>query len=490
MSPLNGFIAPGTSNHHLESFFEAPLDAASVGAIPDSWPGPALRATIEENRSFFVGKRVLVTGACGFVGGHLARALHAAGAIVTALDSDISPSRGSQLDLTGLRHHLNMVQADITERAAMADIVQNGGFSHIFHLAAGATTVEKAMADPYGTIMANTMGFVNLAEGARLLPEGERPVVIYSSTDKVYGEAEVLPYTEEHDLGGVGVYDAAKLCADILAGTYHKALGVPTIVLRMCNIFGPYDLNFDYRLIPKSMRNIFRDGESPELYMNSVEHFRDYLFVEDAVRAYFHIAACKGCEGRVYNLPGAHYSATPDILRDIVSHIGTLQDEAMLESPDSPLANHHWNRSIRIVPSDPKLITISKQHLDGTRIQVEANFEPQSSFRDGLQATALFYLWYFSEIAPRPQSEIEAQEMESLEETHGPSAFDTVYTDDGLPVHVLNPRALIAKAARAEADKGDARYNSLRNAKVESKCNAGNGYNRPRAFVLESPLIY
>ncbi|RYD99032.1 MAG: SDR family oxidoreductase, partial [Sphingobacteriales bacterium] len=152
-----------------------------------------------------------------------------------------------------------------------------------------------------------TMGFVNLAEGARLLPADERPTVIYSSTDKVYGEHEILPYTEDHGLGGVGVYDAAKLCADILASTYDKALGVPTIVLRMCNIYGPYDFNFDYRLIPKTMRNIFRDGEAPELYMNSVEHFRDYLFVEDAVRAYFHIARCTNCQGRVYNLPGAGY---------------------------------------------------------------------------------------------------------------------------------------------------------------------------------------
>lgn len=430
-------------------------------AIPDSWPGPALRATIEESRSQFAGRRVLVTGACGFVGGHLARALHAAGAIVTALDKDISPSRGCQLDLTGLRHQLNMVQADITDRAAMAELVKNGDFSHIFHLAAGATTVEKAMTDPYGTIMANTMGFVNLAEGARLLPVAKRPVVIYSSTDKVYGEAEELPYTEEHDLGGVGVYDAAKLCADILAGTYHKALGVPTIVLRMCNIFGPYDLNFDYRLIPKAMRNIFRDGESPELYMNSLEHFRDYLFVEDAVRAYFHIARCEGCRGRVYNLPGTHYAATPDVLRDIVTHIGTLQDEAAFEAPHSALAQHAWNRSIRVVPSDPNLITISKQHLDGTRILKEAHFEPQSGFRDGLAATAEFYLWYFSHVAPRqtpaPESPRETPRTEP--------AFHTTYTDDGLPVHVLNPHALLR-------DKGD-------------NCPE----RRPRSFLVESPLV-
>jgi FlaA1/EpsC-like NDP-sugar epimerase len=59
--------------------------------IPDAWPGPALRATIEESRAFFHGKNVLVTGACGFVGGHLARALNAAGAAVTALDNSILP---------------------------------------------------------------------------------------------------------------------------------------------------------------------------------------------------------------------------------------------------------------------------------------------------------------------------------------------------------------------------------------------------------------
>ena len=417
--------------------------------IPDSWPGAALRSTIETHRGYFSDKRVLVTGATGFVGGHLARALHLAGAEVVALDLNIDPRRGSQLDLTGVRGEIEMVQGDITDRAHMEHLVTSGGFSHIFHLAAGATTVEKAMTDPVGTIMANTMGFVNLAEGARLLPAAERPVVIYSSTDKVYGEAEILPYTEDHKMSGVGVYDAAKLCADILAATYHKALDVPTIVLRMCNIFGPYDLNFDYRLIPKAMRNIFRDGEAPDLYMNSVEHFRDYLFVEDAVRAYFHISRCNTCHGRVYNLPGAHYASTPDVLREIVSYIGTLQERAAQCAPDSALAQHRWDRSIRIVPSDPKMITISKQHLDGTRIKNETGFEPEISFHEGLEATAKFYLWYFEQIAPAKAQGANG-ELHSPEMPEFDGAFHTVFTEDGLPVSVLNP-AVRARNARAEA---------------------------------------
>ena len=408
-------------------------------AIPDSWPGAALSATIQQHAGFWSDKRVLVTGACGFVGGHLARALHMAGADVVALDLCTDPRRGSQLDLTGVRDEIEMVQGDITNRKQMENLVTQGGFSHIFHLAAGATTVEKAMTDPVGTIMANTMGFVNLAEGARLVPAEKRPTVIYSSTDKVYGEHEVLPYTEDHGLGGVGVYDAAKLCADILAATYHKALDVPTVVLRMCNIFGPYDLNFDYRLIPKAMRNIFRDGEAPELYMNSVEHFRDYLYVEDAVRAYFHIARCGGCHGRVYNLPGAHYASTPDVLREIVSYIGTIQTRAALIDPDSMLARHRWDRSIRIVPSDPKMITISKQHLDGTRIKCETGFEPQVSFCEGLEATAKFYLWYFDQVAPQTSDLGSDEVMTQPEAPAWDGAFHTVFTDDGLPVSVLNP---------------------------------------------------
>jgi len=415
--------------------------------IPDCWPSPALRATINESRPIFRGARVLISGANGFVGGHLARAMHAAGARVTALDCDFSPSRGTQLDLTGLRHELELVEADICDRRDIADIVTEGGFSHIFHLAAGASTIERAIADPYGTIVANTMGFVNLAEGARLCPENKRPTVVYASTDKVYGEAQVLPYTEDTELSGVGIYDASKLCADILSKTYFRALGVPTVVLRMCNIFGPYDLNCNYRLFPKAMRNIFRDGESPELYMNSVEHFRDYLFVEDAVRAYFHIARDPKCHGRVYNLPGARHISTPDVLREIVKFVGEFQDRAVECAPDSPIARHEWNRSIRIVPSDPNLITISKQHLDGTRIETETGFTPMTDFKTGLHATAEFYLWYFSHIAPRAHSVPTPEEPVA---PHVEMGFEAVISDDGLPVQRLVPRV---KRVRKRAEE-------------------------------------
>lgn len=408
-------------------------DCPSNPSIPDGWPTPAMQKVVDESRDFFSGKRALVTGAFGFVGGHLARALLACGAMVCALDIDCSPARGAQLNMTGLRQHMEVVEADITDRAAMAKVVKEGNFDFVFHIAAGATTIEKAMNDPYSTIMANTMGFVNLADGARQLPPDQRPVVIYSSTDKVYGECDELPYVEEKtNLGGVGVYDAAKLAGDIFAATYHKALGVPTVVLRMCNLFGPFDFNFDYRLVPKAMRNIFRDREAPELYMNALEHFRDYLYVEDAARAFLHLARSKNCYGRVYNLPGAHYAATPDVLREIVELVANLQDEAAVNDPDSPIASMKWNRSIRIVQSDPSLLVISKQHLDGSRIGREAGFEPGTSFPDALKRTAAFYHYYFTQVAPEKPARSDIR--------HGDDPIEPVESlDEEVPYQAVMP---------------------------------------------------
>lgn len=395
--------------HADDGRFPGPGEEA-VAAIPDSWPSPALAETIEHDREFWTGKRALITGAFGFVGGHLARALHAAGARVTALDCNTRPAHGSQIDMAGLRSKLDVVEADITDRPRMTDVVHRGRFDYIFHLAAGATTVEKAMHDPYATILANTMGFVNLAEAARLLPSDKRPVLLYSSTDKVYGESEELPYDEEKsELRGVGVYDAAKLAADIFSSTYHQALGLDTIVLRMCNLFGPYDFNTNYRLVPKAMRDIFRSHEAPELYYSSLQHHRDYLYVEDAARAFMALAREPKCRGSVFNLPGVHYSPTPDVLRDIVDMVADMQEDALRSGGDPRLANLIWSRYIRLTQTVSGVVAISKQHLSGTKIKNVAGFAPSVSFQDGLRRTILFYLWYFHQ----PESTFSATRAET-----------------------------------------------------------------------------
>lgn len=420
--PIHPLAAYTMKNQQFQTspHFPRPFLPLDPHVIPDGWPSPGLRETLQSCGPFFSGKRVLVTGAFGFVGGHLVRALHALGARITALDCDVTPDRPALLNITGLRDQVTVVEADITDFPAMREVVKDGRFEIIFHLAAGATTIEKAMSDPYATILANTMGFVNVAEAARLLPAHEHPLVIYSSTDKVYGESTELPYSEDTTrLNGIGVYDSAKLAADIFSATYHRALGVPTIVLRMCNLYGAFDFNFNYRLVPKATRNIFRDGQAPDLYYNSLDHYRDYLYVEDAVRAFLLLARHDACRGRVYNLPGTLHAATPYVLHEVVDLVAAMQQEAQRVSPEAPLATLEWDPSIRVVKSDSSLLVIARQHLDGSRIKDEAEFEPRTLFLDGLLHTVAFYYWYFLLYQGRRQAQPVVNASVELPATNG-----------------------------------------------------------------------
>ncbi len=311
------------------------FDSAASSPIGEARPSAALSAAIAESRDFFGGKRVLVTGAAGFVGGQLARALYRAGARVTRLSQNL-PWKRRQLHLAS-----------------------RGRFDLIFDLAAGA------------------------------------------------------------DIGG-------------------EKLDGPLIALRMGEVFGPHALDFDAP-IPGAFRNIFRDGESPELSVDAWEDFREYLFVEDAVCAYLLAARCKSCHGRVFDVPGVRYAATSDVLRDIVTCVGELQARAKIEAPASALANHLWNRSIRIVPSAANQDIIASQRLNDTHFRVATGFEPQTSFRDGLKKTAQFYACFFGKMAPETVTP-PARKPNVGPRTERESGFETVIADNGLPVEVLHPR--------------------------------------------------
>jgi nucleoside-diphosphate-sugar epimerase len=377
------------------------LDQAN---IPDVWPGKALRATINESRPNFRGKRILITGACGFIGGHLARALEAAGAIVIALDVDISPIRDSQLDLAGLRKRIEIFEGDVTRRIQMEELVLEGDFSYIFHL---APSVE---------------GFENLIAGARLLPSRQRPVIIYGCTNKLGDEVE----------------------------TNLDEIEVPTLTLRLCNIFGPYDLNFKSHLVPKAMYDIFANGESPTLYMNSIENFGDYLFVEDAVRAFLCAACSANCYGGTYDLSGTHYSSTPDVLREIVTFIGDKQDKESITNPESALSKLRWNRSICVASSETESLTICNAPSRSSLLERATGFSPITTFHAGLAATANFYLWYLRDNNKPDTLPIETKKeviasgsyaiLNSLHASEE-SAFETIFTEDGLPVQRLKPKS-------------------------------------------------
>jgi nucleoside-diphosphate-sugar epimerase len=346
--------------------------------------------------AYYEGKNALVTGGFGFIGSHMTKALVELGANVTVFDIRTDAERDSLLNDRGsnLREKVNIVTGDLSDVNAVRAAISSGNYHFIFNFAAYATVIEKAVENPYETVQANTMGLVNILESARGLKL--RPTrIFHASTDKVYGEMEGEPYDEEKTpLRGIGVYDGAKLAADVFARTYHEVFGLPTVVLRMCNIFGPSDFNTGYRLIPRAMRNLYAEPEpkGPELYFDAIEHWRDYLHVDDCVRAILLLGFRHECRGEVFNLVATKYASTPEMLKAVVQVAYGIEREYDQQRADQILAN---GISVKVRIEPPAVHAIKKQRLNGDKLTRVTGFEPVIGVMEGLERTARAYRNYF-----------------------------------------------------------------------------------------------
>ncbi len=228
--------------------------------------------------TFWEARNVFVTGAGGFVGSWLAHALVERRAQVTVILRD-EPAR-SNFHLLGLETQVNVVRGSITDQALVERVINDYEIDTCFHLAAQAI-VGAANRSPVATFESNIKGSWSVLEACRLSKTIQG--VIVASSDKAYGSQPSLPYTEDMPLLGLNPYDASKVCTDVLARSCHQAFGLPVVVARCGNIYGGGDLNFS-RLVPGTIRSALR-GERPIIRSDGTP-VRDYLYVDDAVRAY------------------------------------------------------------------------------------------------------------------------------------------------------------------------------------------------------------
>lgn len=344
----------------------------------------------------FSGKNALVTGGFGFVGSHLTRALTELGTSVTVFDTRTESTIESLLNdpELGLRNKVRIVRGDLSDAGRVLETLTSGDYHFVFNFAAYATVIERATEHPYDTIQANTMGVVNVLEAVRCL--NARPIrILHASTDKVYGEMDGEAYDEEKTpLRGIGVYDGAKLAADVFTRTYHEVYGLPTVVLRMCNIFGPADFNTDYRLIPRAMKSLYSAAEptGPVLYSDATEHWRDYLYIDDCVRAILLTAFRSECQGEVLNLTATKFISTPEVLETIVHLAYGIERELDSKRAAAILAS---GISVRRRDTFPGMVMIKKQHLNGSKIRRMTDFEPAVTFHDGIERTLRAYRDYY-----------------------------------------------------------------------------------------------
>lgn len=209
--------------------------------------------------------RILVTGATGFLGRHLVKALRDRNDVVVSLVRDRFEGQSSDIDV-------------FEPLSAIERVIAEHDINTVIHLAA-QTQVSTAVADPISSWETNTRGTWQVLDACR---RQKVTRTIVASSDKVYGDG-ASPYTEGQPLQSNGIYATSKLCEDLIAQAYVREYGMSIAITRCGNLYGPGHTNWS-TLIPGTIRSLLR-GEAPVLRSNGGPK-RDYLYVEDAVDGY------------------------------------------------------------------------------------------------------------------------------------------------------------------------------------------------------------
>lgn len=321
--------------------------------------------------NFWLNKKVLVTGATGLLGSWLVKSLVDKKANVVALIRDFDPQ--SQLIKDKIFKKVSIVNGSLENFQSLQRALFENYIEYVFHLGA-QPLVDIAYLSPLQTFEANIRGTYNLLEAARnsKLIKG----VIVASSDKAYGEAKKLPYTEDMPLKGIFPYEVSKSCADLLANSYYQTYGVPIAISRCGNIYGGGDLNWS-RIIPGTIKSLL-ENESPIIRSNGL-FLRDYIYVEDVVNAYLLLGErmqTKGVAGQAFNFaPGKPYSVL-----DIVKSIQKIMKKEKLK---------------------PKILDIAKgeikdQFLDSSKSKKLLNWQSQFQIEEGLKKTIKWYESYLN----------------------------------------------------------------------------------------------
>ncbi len=283
-------------------------------------------------KDYWSNKRVLVTGASGFVGTHLVRALTALGSTVIVVIRENGKN-------------------DVSDREMLEKFFQNNP-DVVFHLA-GEALVERGQTNPYDTFRTNFIGTLNILELARVY--GMSRVVI-ASTAHVYGEG-TPPFSESDPPRPSRPYETSKTMADLLAQSYADSFNLPVVIPRFANIYGPGDMNVT-RLIPKTLRYMLQKKPVP-MWGGTAK--REYLYIDDAVDAYLKLGAMSDAKlekNRIFNF-GA---GTPVSVRDIIKTIGKLTGERIeivriKEDREGEIADQYvsWEKASRVLGWKPRV---------------------------------------------------------------------------------------------------------------------------------------
>jgi len=224
--------------------------------------------------------KILVTGAAGFIGFHVVRALLERGDEVVGVDNlnDYYDVRLKEARLKALEPHARYAfrKIDIAERGAMAELFVGGGFERVVHLAA-QPGVRYSLENPFAYVDSNLVGFMNVLEGCR---HHRIAHLVYATSSSVYGANESLPFSVHDNVDHpVSLYAATKKANELMAHAYSHLYGLPTTGLRFFTVYGPWGRP---DMSPFLFTRAILEGRPIKVF-NHGRHRRDFTYIDDIV---------------------------------------------------------------------------------------------------------------------------------------------------------------------------------------------------------------
>jgi NAD dependent epimerase/dehydratase len=307
-------------------------------------------------------KKVLVTGADGFIGSHLTELLIRSGADVTALVQYNSFNSWGWIDKLDkdLLSSIKVVSGDVREYDGVKKIVK--GQEVIFHLAA-LIAIPYSYHSPMAYVRTNVEGTANVLEAAR---EYGVEKLIHTSTSETYGTAIYAPIDESHPLHGQSPYSASKIAADKLAESYFRSYNLPVVTARPFNTYGPRQSARAVitTIIVQALSNV------KELNLGDLLPTRDFTYVADTVRGLVMIAQCENIGGETINIGSGSEITIGDLASKI---LGLMNAEVKIRHDDE-----------RMRPSNSE---VNRLLADNQKIKKLTLWEPKYSLDEGLMQT-------------------------------------------------------------------------------------------------------
>ncbi|MDD3814536.1 MAG: NAD-dependent epimerase [Desulfocapsaceae bacterium] len=333
-------------------------------------------------------KKILVTGAAGFIGAHLVRRLTDNGAEVVGIDNltdyydpQLKKDRLANLAAGERFHHLNI---DIADRTAMEKLFQENSFDAVVNLAA-QPGVRYSLINPYSYVDTNIVGFVNLLEGCR---HSRVKHFVYASSSSVYGANTRHPYSVHDNVDHpLSLYAASKKANELMAHTYSHLFGLPTTGLRFFTVYGPWGrpdmapVLFAKAILAGEPINVFNNGNME----------RDFTYIDDIVEGVVRVInkipepdplwngdspdpATSYCPYRIYNIGNNNKEKLLHFIHVLENHLGRKADKNFL-------------------PMQPGDVQVTYANVD--ELIRDFAYKPSTSLDEGVRKFVAWYKEYY-----------------------------------------------------------------------------------------------